>query len=182
MRRAPSYLLGVVVTVFGMGVAWAADPVAPPAMYPPATWEGRSDAVLRVLDRLDSNVETLTITAGQSATFKSVTIAVQSCLQHPPGLPPDAAASLRITDAHSAASDFSGWMFAAEPFVAVFQSPVYGVQLVSCGGTAVAPAAPTLPPPAVPAPPANANAASPDAEPNPVYPSGGPDASAPPPQ
>ena len=152
-------------------------------MYPADTWEGRSAALVRVLDRLDSAVETLTIPAGQSATFKSVTVAVQSCLQHPPGLPPDAAAALRITDAHAAGSDFSGWMFAAEPFVAVFQSPIYGVQLVSCGGSPVAPAAPSLPPPSLPTltPPANSNAADPDAEPNPVYPSGAPDASAPPP-
>ena len=129
--------------------AGAVEPVAPPVMYPPDTWQGRAGAVVRAQDRLDAQIETLTIPAGQSARFKSLTIAVQGCLQHPPSLPPDNAARLSITDRHAAASDFSGWMFTAEPFVGVFQSPVYGVHLVSCAGAEVAPAAPPLPPPPV---------------------------------
>ena len=132
--------------------AGAVEPVTPPAMYPPDTWQGRADAVVRVQDRLDAHIEILTIAAGQSARFKSLTIAVQGCLQHPPSLPPDNAARLTITDQHAAASDFAGWMFTAEPFVGVFQSPVYGVHLVSCAGAEVAPAAPPMPPPVMPPP------------------------------
>ncbi len=105
---------------------------------------------MRVQDRLDAHIETLTIPAGGSASFKSLTIAVQGCLQHPPGLPSDNAARLTVTDRHAAASGYDGWMFTAEPFVGVFQSPVYGVHLVSCAGAEVAPAAPPLPPPVAP--------------------------------
>ena len=159
----------------------AAEPVTPPAMYPPESWEGRSAAVVRVLDKLDAHVETLTIPAGGSGSYKSLGVAVRSCLQHPPGLAPDSAALLSVQDSN-AAPVFSGWMFSAEPFIAVFESPVYGVQLVSCGGSDVAPAAPPLLPPlpaATAAPDPNAapdEAAPPAADgPDPVYPSGAPD-------
>ena len=135
---------------------------------------------MRVLDKLDAHVETLTIPVGQSGSYKSLGIAIRRCLQHPPGLPPDSAAVLSVRDANAAAVPFEGWMFSAEPFVAVFESPVYGVQLVSCGGSDVAPAAPALPPP-VAARPADSDPAvapsdetAPDAAPSPVYPSGAP--------
>lgn len=166
-------------------MAVAAEPITPPAMYPPDTWAGRSAAVVRVLDKLDAHVETLTIPAGQRGGYKSLGVAVRSCLQHPPGLAPDSAAFLSVQDAN-AAPVFSGWMFSAEPFIAVFESPVYGVQLVSCGGGDVAPAAPPLLPPApaataAPGPDTAPDAAAPPAAdgPDPVYPSGAPDPAAP---
>ena len=163
------------------GPAMAAEPITPPAMYPPDSWEGRSAAVVRVLDKLDAHVETLTIPAGGSGSYKSLGVAVRSCLQHPPGLAPDSAALLSVQDSN-AAPVFSGWMFSAEPFIAVFESPVYGVQLVSCGGTDVAPAAPPLLPPvpaAMPDPNVAPDGAAPPATdgPDPVYPSGAPDPS-----
>ncbi len=190
MRRRPAWLLALPLCA---RAATAAEPVTPPAMYPPQTWEGRSAAIVRVLDKLDAHVETLTIPVGGSGSYKSLGIAVRSCLQHPPGLPPDAAAALGVRDGEAAAA-FEGWMFSAEPFVAVFESPVYGVQLVSCGGGEAAPAAPPLPtpvlPPALPPaatptetapPPTPRNETPPDAEPSPVYPSGAPPPDAPPP-
>ena len=163
----------------------AAEPVTPPPMYPPDTWEGRAAAEVRVLDKLDAHVETLTIPAGQDGSYKSLTIAVRSCLQHPPGLPPDQAAYLTVQDQHAQAKPFEGWMFSAEPFVAVYESPVFGVQLIACGGVDVAPAAPPLlPPPS--SLPATADPNAPDANPsgagpNAVYPSGAPDPSTVPP-
>ncbi len=161
------------------GLAMAAEPVTPPAMYPPESWEGRAAAVVRVLDKLDAHVETLTIPAGGSGSYKSLGVAVRSCLQHPPGLAPDSAALLSVQDSN-AAPVFSGWMFSAEPFIAVFESPVYGVQLVSCGGADIAPAAPPLLPPvpaATPDPRSAPDEAAPPAAqgPDPVYPSGTPD-------
>jgi hypothetical protein len=152
------------------GPITAAEPITPPPMYPPNSWEGRSAAVVRVLDKLDAHAETLTIPTGQAGSYKSLGISVRSCLQHPPGLAPDSAAFLSVRDAHAEVKPFVAWMFSAEPFTAVFESPVYGVQLVSCGGADAAPAAPPLMPP----PPPGA-AATPD----PVYPSGVPDPSTP---
>ena len=166
------------------GDASAAEPVTPPSMYPPDAWEGRSSAVVRVLDKLDAHVQTLTIPAGQTGSYKSLGIVVRSCLQHPPGLPPDAAAFLTVQDGHVGAAAFAGWMFSAEPFIAVFESPVYGVQLVSCDGADAAPAAPPLLPPPSTAPATPDTTIDPNAPPasdgpNPVYPSGTPDPPAP---
>ncbi len=184
MRMACRLATALLLVPLPAGLVLAAEPITPPAMYPPDSWEGRSAAVVRVLDKLDAHVETLTIPAGQTASYKSLGVAVRSCLQHPPGLPPDSAAFLSVRDT-SAAPVFSGWMFSAEPFIAVFESPVYGVQLVSCGGVGVAPAAPPLLPP----PPAQArfDPGAPDAGaspavdgPDPVYPSGAPEPPAPP--
>ena len=189
MRIACRLATALLLVPLPAGAVLAAEPITPPAMYPPDSWEGRSAAVVRVLDKLDAHVETLTIPAGQAASYKSLGVAVRSCLQHPPGLSPDSAAFLSVQDTN-AAPVFSGWMFSAEPFIAVFESPVYGVQLVSCGGVDVAPAAPPLLPP----PPARAetdpgapNAGAPDAGtppavegPDPVYPSGAPEPPPPP--
>lgn len=160
--------------------AQAAEAITPPAIYPPNSWEGRSAAIVRVLDKLDAHAQTLTIPAGQHGSYKSLGIVVHSCLQHPPGLPPDAAASLTIQDAHATGTPFSGWMFSAEPFIAVFESPVFAVQLVSCDGAGVAPAAPPLLPSPSSAPVAPDPAGTPDAGPDPVYPSGAPDPGVPP--
>ena len=184
MRMSWRPTLAALLVLPSVTPARAAEPVTPPAMYPPDSWEGRSVAVVRVLDKLDAHVETLTIPAGQSGNYKSLGVAVRSCLQHPPGLVPDSAAFLSVRDT-TAAPVFAGWMFSAEPFIAVFESPVYGVQLVSCGGADAAPAAPPLlpPVPAVMTPPdAGADAAAPPAAadgPDPVYPSGAPDPAAP---
>ncbi len=178
--RPPGRVAWLLALPLCSAAAAAAEPVTPPPMYPPETWQGRSAAIVRVLDKLDAHVETLTIPVGQSGSYKSLGIAIRRCLQHPPGLPPDAAAVLSVRDANAAATPFEGWMFSAEPFVAVFESPVYGVQLVSCGGGDAAPAAPALPPPVAARPAegdptaAPADEAAPDAEPSPVYPSGAP--------
>lgn len=130
--------------------AMAVEAVAPPAIYPPDTWTGRGSAVVRVLDRLDSRFELLTIPAGQTGHYKSLSITVHDCLQKAPGLPPDQAATLDVRDAHAGTPAFSGWMFEAEPFLGVLQSPIFSVSLAGCAGADAPPAAPPLPQPPVP--------------------------------
>ncbi|TLU73144.1 DUF2155 domain-containing protein [Lichenicoccus roseus] len=200
LRLAPAFAAGFVLAA----PAHAAELVTPPTMYPPDTWQGKAQAVVRVLDKLDAHTETLTIEAGKSGTYKSLTITAQNCLVHPPGLSPDAAASIGVQDRHPDTKPFSGWMFAAEPYVDIFESPVYGVRLVACSGGDVAPAAPPLVAAAPPAPAAGTAGSATDAgqpglptiqaepapppvgapggvdqTPDPVYPTGQPDPSAP---
>ncbi len=131
----------------------AAEYVPPPIMPVPNAWQGRSQAVVRVLDKLDAHIETLTLKAGETGSYKSLSVTVRSCMDRPDGLPRDAGAFLDVQD-HRAAdvTPFNGWTFSGDPSVGVFESPVYGVQLVTCQGDLVAPAAPPLPPP-VPPPP-----------------------------
>ena len=129
----------------------AAEYVPPPIMPVPNAWQGRSEAVVRVLDKLDAHIETLTLKVGETGSYKSLGVTVRSCMDRPDGLPRDNGAFLDVQD-HRAGdvAPFNGWTFSGDPSVGVFESPVYGVQLVTCQGDLVAPAAPPLPPPVPP--------------------------------
>ncbi len=167
----PALLVGAAL-VAAAPASRAAAYVPPPIMPVPNAWQGRSQAVLRVLDKLDAHVETLTLKAGETGSYKSLSVTVRSCMDRPDGLPRDSGAFLDIQD-HRAAevAPFNGWTFSGDPSVGVFESPVYGVQLVTCQGDLVAPAAPPLPPPVPPpaamlppaAPPADADDGAADA-------------------
>lgn len=155
MKHRVVKALYVALALSGSGVllsggAWAHDGrvygVAPPAVYPAKTWQGRSEAVVRVLDRLDAHVTELTIPVGQEASYRSVSIRAMACLQRPPTLPADAAVHLHIEEMK--AQDvpvFDGWMLANAPALGVYGNPLYDVQLVRCQGQEVAPHAGALP-------------------------------------
>ncbi|GAN59691.1 hypothetical protein ACI01nite_18160 [Acetobacter cibinongensis] len=133
------------------GVGYAAGtPLAPPAIHPANSWQGKSVAVVRVLDRLDAHVDVLKIPVGTTAHFKSLDITPGRCLQRPVTVSPDAAGWLELHDTHPDGATYKGWMLAAEPGLGVFESAVYDVRMVRCEGEDVAPAAPALPTPAVP--------------------------------
>lgn len=123
----------------------AAEYIPPPIMPVPNAWQGRSVAVVRVLDKLDAHIETLTLKAGETGTYKSLSVTVRSCMDRPDGMPADSGAFLDVQDRRSQVQAFSGWTFSGQPSIGVFESPVYGVQLVTCQGDLVAPLAPPLP-------------------------------------
>lgn len=125
-------------------------PIAPPVAYPPNTWQGKGMAVLRVLDRLESHVEVLTISINTVRQYKNLIITVGRCLQRPPTLVPDAAAWLDIQDKLHNGVPFHGWMLAAEPSLGILEDPLYDVQVVRCDGSDLPPQLPTLPKPVVP--------------------------------
>ncbi|MBF0889165.1 MULTISPECIES: DUF2155 domain-containing protein [Gluconobacter] len=128
------------------GAAQAAVGVAPPAMYPAATWQGQSQAVLRVLDRLDGHLELLTVPVGGSATYRSLAVAVEACVTRPQTLATDAGVLLHLKDSSDPQRpSFDGWMLAQEPSVATYGSPLYDVRVVSCAGVPTAPQAGPLP-------------------------------------
>ncbi|WP_338332746.1 DUF2155 domain-containing protein [Acetobacter sp. LMG 32666] len=136
------------------GAVWAAGtPLAPPAVYPAGTWQGKGTAVVRVLDRLDAHVEVLSVPVGGEPThYKNLDILARRCLQRPPTRAPDAAAWLEIQDTHPGGATFRGWMLAAEPGLGVLESSVYDVRMVKCGGDDMAPFLPALPKPVAPPP------------------------------
>ncbi|GAB6967649.1 hypothetical protein JCM25156A_16860 [Komagataeibacter kakiaceti JCM 25156] len=138
-RRLPALLLACLPAC-----AHATEWLAAPAIYPPDTWQGRSVAHLRVLDKLDAHVQMLDVPVGQDVTYKSLTLHATSCLQRPPTLPADAASWLEVRDAHAGMAGFQGWMAVAEPATGIFQNPLYDVQLTGCSGDSVAPIPPPL--------------------------------------
>jgi len=126
--------------------AQAAVGVAPPAMYPAPTWQGQSQAVLRVLDRLDGHLELLTVPVGGSATYRSLSVGVEACVTRPQTLATDTGVLLHLKDSSDPQRpSFDGWMLAQEPSVATYGSPLYDVRVVSCAGVPTAPQAGPLP-------------------------------------
>ncbi|BAK84598.1 DUF2155 domain-containing protein [Komagataeibacter medellinensis] len=158
MRRTVFPCLPALVLAVLPGAAAAADWLAPPAMYAPDMWQGRSIAVVRVLDKLDAHVQLVEIPVGQDVPYKSLTLHAASCLQRPATLAADSVAWLEVHDAHEGMAAFQGWMAIAEPATGVFQNPLYDVQLASCAGDMVAPIPPPL---AASQAPSAAQAASP---------------------
>lgn len=125
--------------------AYAAEALPPPVLYPAKLWQGRSVATVRVLNRIDSHVETLTIPVDGAGSYKSLHIQLHRCLDRPPTLAPDSAVFITITDDTDADHPFDGWMMANEPALSAFSSPLYQVRLLSCTGDPREPSLPPLP-------------------------------------
>jgi hypothetical protein len=89
-------------------------------------------AVLQVLDKVNATSTTLTVKAGQSASYGSLHLQVQACDIRPPEMPQDAAAELTITDTNPDQPGFQGWMLKNEPFLSMLQSPSYDVRVEGC--------------------------------------------------
>ena len=113
-----------------------AAPGAPAETVPqpqaPNPWLPQGSAVLQVLDKPDAQRATLTVKVGQSATYRSLTIAVQACVIRPPDMPPDAAAFLAIADQHPDQPGFHGWMLESDPSLNMLQNPIYDVRVIGC--------------------------------------------------
>ncbi|MFT8806175.1 MAG: DUF2155 domain-containing protein [Acetobacter aceti] len=150
LMRSCQIFLGLASVLSCVGTAMAAEPLAPPAMYPPNTWQGKSTAVVRVLNRLDSRAETIRVPVGEMSHYETLEIGVTRCLLHAPTARADAAVWLDIQDQRAEGAAFHGWMLAAEPSLGILESPIYDVHVVTCEGNDVQPMLPTLTPPAVP--------------------------------
>ncbi|NHO20220.1 DUF2155 domain-containing protein [Acetobacter oeni] len=133
-----------------MNCARGAEPLAPPAIYPADTWQGKSEVVLRVLNRLDAHVETIHVPAGGSVHYQNLNIGVARCLENAPTLRTDAAAWVDVQDTRTQGPGFRGWMLAAEPSLGIFENPLYDIRVTGCAGNDVPPALPEPVHPVVP--------------------------------
>jgi hypothetical protein len=110
-----------------------AGEVKPPDMSPADAWQARQKGTIRVMDKIDSTVQAVTLGVGEQTTIKSLTIRLTGCFVRPPDLPADAAAHLAIADSLDAGGGFNGWMLQKEPALNMLENPVYDVQLSGCG-------------------------------------------------
>jgi hypothetical protein len=101
-------------------------------LSPPDAWLPRGAGTLRVMNKIDSTVQTLSVPVGGSVTFGSLTIKMSGCFVRPPDLPADATAHLTITDRRPDQPGFDAWMLQKEPALNMLEHPVYDVQLVGC--------------------------------------------------
>ncbi len=92
----------------------------------------RPTAVLQVLNKETAAVRTLTVAVGQSAQVGPLTVTVRACVVRPPTMPGDAAAFLGIADHAQGDPGFKGWTLKNEPFLSMYQNPLYDVRVVGC--------------------------------------------------
>jgi hypothetical protein len=110
-----------------------AGEVEPPDLSPPDSWQARQVGTIRVMNKIDSTVQAVTLAVGAQTTINSLTIKLTGCYVRPGDLPADAAARLTISDSRDGAPGFDGWMLQKEPGLNMLEHPVYDVQLASCG-------------------------------------------------
>lgn len=109
----------------------AAVPVPAPTPIQPG-WVARGTAELQALDKVNARTAVLTVKVGQTVRYGAIEIAVQACFSRPPEQSPDATAFLVITDPRRGASEFRGWMFAANPTIAILEHPIYDIRVLAC--------------------------------------------------
>ena len=95
-------------------------------------WLPAKSAKLQVLDKVNGQATALTVQVGHSAAFGSLTIRVSSCMVRTPDQPADSAGYLNVTDSHSDAMGFAGWLLANEPSVSMMQHPIYDIRITGC--------------------------------------------------
>ncbi|HVZ10602.1 DUF2155 domain-containing protein [Rhodopila sp.] len=110
----------------------APAPDMTPQVQWPNKWAPAGTARLQALDKVNAQVQPLTVKVGQTVTFETLSITVKSCVVRPPDQPADAAAFLDITDSHPDAPGFTGWVLANEPSVSMMQSPIYDIRVTGC--------------------------------------------------
>jgi hypothetical protein len=109
-----------------------AEVVTPPTISPPDTWLQRTAGTLRVLNKLESTVQTLALHVGETAHLASLTITLEACAVRPDDLPADSTAHLKVVDSRSDQPAFEGWILQREPAINIYEHPVYDIQLAGC--------------------------------------------------
>jgi hypothetical protein len=99
---------------------------------PGPSWDAKPYAEVQALDKVNARRALLVVKAGDTATFGSLSIQVQSCVVRPPNQAKDAAAFLVIHDSHEGEPGFAGWMFASAPSVSMLEHPIYDVRVTGC--------------------------------------------------
>jgi hypothetical protein len=134
MNYRAGWIVCIIMLVSPLALAQAppAQPQAPAQPAPGPAWLPRGEAVLQALDKVNARSQTLDVRVGASAHFGSLTIAVRSCVVHPPDQPADAAAFVDVTDATAGAPAFHGWMFQSDPAVSMLQHPIYDLRVLGC--------------------------------------------------
>ena len=115
------------------GASARAESVSPPTLSPPDSWQPRQSGTIRVLNKIDSTLRSLTLHTGETTHLQSLSITLVACDVRPPDLPADAAAHLTVSDSRPEAPGFDGWILQNEPAANMLEHPVYDIQLASCG-------------------------------------------------
>jgi hypothetical protein len=125
--------IGLILALLVPAIGARAETVAPPVISPPDSWVQRQSGTVRVLNKIDSTVQTLSLQVGQTIQVKSLSITLLACAVRPDDLPRDATARLSVSDSNAGVAGFQGWILQNEPAANVVENPVFDIQLASCG-------------------------------------------------
>jgi hypothetical protein len=118
--------------LFVLGMGAQAQPVPAPQISPPDTWVKKDQGTIRVLNKLDSTVQTITLHVGETTQLQSLSITLTGCATRPADLPADSTAHLKVADSRPDQPSFDGWILQKEPAINLFEHPVYDIQLITC--------------------------------------------------
>ena len=129
----------------------APEPKPLPQALPeqPITWDDKTVATLRTIDKVSARTGTFDIPVGKTMKFgKSLFIRAEVCRKSGALDKPESSSFLRIwerkPDQEKPTWVFSGWMFASSPSLSAMDHPVYDVWLVDCKNAANTSAVTTL--------------------------------------
>ncbi|MBA4490378.1 DUF2155 domain-containing protein [Paracoccus sp. S1E-3] len=89
-------------------------------------------AVLRMLDKVSSEISDVELAPGESADIGRLTVRLGEC-RYPSADPnSDAFAQMVITDRNSRATLFDGWMVASSPALSALDDARYDVWVMAC--------------------------------------------------
>lgn len=104
-------------------------------------WNQFETATLRGLDKITGRFTDIDTVVGETVSFGTLSVEVQTCFQTPPDLPPESAAFIRVNNLQPMETEaglepetlvFSGWMFASSPGLNALEHPVYDVWVMEC--------------------------------------------------
>ena len=104
-------------------------------------WNQFETVTLRGLDKITGRFTDIDTVVGETVTFGTLKVEVQTCFQTPPDLPPESAAFIRVNNLQPMETEaglepeplvFSGWMFASSPGLNALEHPVYDVWVMEC--------------------------------------------------
>lgn len=87
--------------------------------------------VLRGLDKVDGDVQDVSLQNGQSSVFGRLNVELREC-RYPDGAAADAFAYLTIREIDTQTVVFEGWMVASSPALNALEHPRYDVWVLRC--------------------------------------------------
>ena len=97
--------------------------------------EEHNGVVLRLLDKVTTQIATETVLVGSQINFGTLRLSVDACLENPSTQTPEAAGYFRVTETlgnQAPIPRFSGWMFASSPALNALDHAIYDLWVMDC--------------------------------------------------
>lgn len=107
-------------------------PLGPTPVRPTARTVEAEGARLRMLDKMNGQVETFDVAVGETVRKERLIITLRTCRTPPADEKEDAYAYLQIRDEREDYDRFDGWMLASSPALSALDHARYDVWVLSC--------------------------------------------------